>query len=262
MKLKTMTLIGALISSTAFAQIEDNSFLLEEGFNQEPGVYQFIQKYQTFNRAKGYEYSFENEIPIPDESRQFSYEFAHGRADSEGHGAISDITLSYRIQPLNKDGFLMADRFGLIVPTGRVEKGAGNGVWGFEFSKAVTIPVGEKWMNHWNFGFSVLPNAKSQGHDERGTITSFSSGTSLIYLFSDRLNFMLEALLESGQGIEADGSKSAETSLTLNPGLRFAVDLDWKETQIVPGISFPTEMLNNRTEHGVLVYLSIEPKFF
>jgi hypothetical protein len=252
----------SFLSFSAFAQIEDNSFLLEEGFNQERGVYQFIQKYQTFNRAKGYEYSFENEIPIPDESQQFSYEFAHGRATSEGHGAISDITLSYRIQPLNKDGFLMADRFGLILPTGRVEKGAGNGVYGFEFVKAVTVPVGKNWMNHWNFGFSVLPNAKSQGHDKRGTISSFSSGTSLIYLWSDNFNFLLEGLLESGQGIDETGAKSSSTSFTLNPGVRFAVDLDWKETQIVPGISFPTEMLNGPTEHGVLVYLSIEPKFF
>jgi hypothetical protein len=262
MKFFKLSTLGILISLSAFAQIEDNSFLLEEGFNQERGVYQFIQKYQTFEESKGFEYSFENEIPIPDENHQFSYEFSHGRPTSEGHGAISDVTLSYRIQPLNKDGFLMADRFGLILPTGKVDKGAGNGVWGFEFVKAVTVPVSEKWMNHWNFGFSVLPNAKSQGHSERGTISSFSSGTSLIYLFSDNLNFMLEALLESGQGIEADGSKSSETSFTLNPGVRFAMDLDWKETQIVPGISFPTELMNGPTEHGILVYLSIEPKFF
>ena len=72
---------------------------------------------------------------------------------------------------------------------------------------------------------------------------------------------MLETLLESGQSTNPDGSKSADTALTINPGFRFAVDMDWKETQIVPGISFPTELLNGPTEHGVLVYLSIEPNF-
>lgn len=246
---------------TTFAAIEDNSFLLEEAFNQEWGVYQFIQKYQTSDVAKGYEYTFENEIPITDKTHQFSYEFSYARPEASGTSAVSDVGLNYRFQPYNRDGVIVADRFSLVVPTGRVEKDAGNGVFGFEFMQSASILLNEKFITHFNFGFSVLPNAKTNGIDKRRTLTGFSGGSSLIYLWRDNVNFMLEALLESGQSVNEDGTKNAETALTINPGMRFAFDFDYQDTQIVPGISFPTELLNGPTEHGILVYLSIEPKF-
>lgn len=251
-----------LMTLTAQARIEDNSFLLEEAFNQEWGVYQFIQEYQVNQKTKGYEYSFENEIPITDKTYQFSYEFTRAREDGSGAGNIGDATLNFRWQPMNKDGILLAERFGLIVPTGNVNKGGGNGVFGLEFMQAATLTVRDNVMNHWNMGFSVLPNAKSQGIQKRGTLTAFTAGSSLIWLCNDSFNLLLEGLLQSGQSMLSDGSKEIGTSFTINPGARFAIDLDYKETQIVPGISFPTEILNNRTEHGVLVYLSIEPKFY
>lgn len=261
MKKKILGLLFSL-PLTTFAAIEDNSFLLEEAFNQEWGVYQFIQKYQTSERAKGYEYSFENEIPITDKTQQFSYEFAFARPESPGHGAISDVTLNYRLQPYNKDGILLSDRFGLIVPTGRVEKGAGSGVYGFEFMQAATISISDQFITHFNFGFDVLPHAKTAGIDKRRTLAGFTGGSSIIYLMKDNFNILLEGLLQSGQSTLADGTITSETSFTINPGFRWAMDFDWKETQVVPGISFPTELLNRPQEHGVLFYLSIEPKFY
>ncbi len=252
-----------LIPFTAYsAAIEDNSFLLEEAFNQEWGVYQFIQKYQTSERAGGYEYSFENEIPITDKTHQFSYEFSYLRAEKGGPEAISDVTLNYRLQPFNKDGVLLSERFGLILPTGRVEKDAGNGVYGFEFMHAASIFINDQFITHFNAGFNVLPHAKTSGTDKRNTLSGFTAGSSIIYMHNDWVNFMLEGLLESGQSTLPDGTVSSESSFTLNPGMRFAFDLDWKETQIVPGISFPTDILNRPQEHGVLFYLSIEPTLY
>jgi hypothetical protein len=259
--LKKLASLFLALPLCAFAAIEDNSFLLEEAFNQEWGVYQFIQTYTTQNVARGYEYTFENEIPITDKTQQFSYEFAVARQDAKSHGAISDVTLNYRLQPYNKDGVLLADRFGLIIPTGDVDKNAGNGVYGFEFMQAATILINEDFATHFNFGFTVLPNAKSAGTNERRSITTVTAGTSFIYLWKDSVNFLLEGLLQSGQSVLPDGTRSADTMLTINPGMRFAIDLEWHDTQIVPGISFPTELLNSPTEHGVLVYLSIEPTF-
>jgi hypothetical protein len=251
------------IPLTAFsAAIEDNSFLLEEAFNQEWGVYQFIQKYQTSERANGYEYSFENEIPLTDKTHQLSYEFAYARPETPGHGAIGDVTLNYRYQPYNKDGVLLAERFGLILPTGRVEKNAGSGVYGFEFMQAGTIFINDLFVTHFNFGFDVLPNAKTAGTDKRNTLAGFTGGSSIIYMHNDWVNFMFEGLLQAGQSTLPDGTITSDTSFTINPGVRFAMDLDWKETQIVPGISFPTEILNRPQEHGVLFYLSIEPTFY
>ena len=245
----------------ASAKIEDNSFLLEEAYNQEWGVYQFIQKYQTSNKGN-IEYSFENEIPISDKVHQFSYEFARIKSDGQSQSKFGDTTLNYRWQPLNKDGFLLAERIGLIVPTGNVAEGTSSGVVGFEFMQAATLTLSDRWMNHWNLGFEVLPNAKTAGHSARGTQSGFTAATSLIYLLSDNFNLMMEALVQTGQSINADETKEISSSVTLNPGVRWAWDFDWKDTQIVPGVSFPTEILNDRTEHSVLVYLSIEPKFY
>lgn len=127
--------------------------------------------------------------------------------------------------------------------------------------QAATIAINEKFVTHYNFGFEVLPNAKTSGVPTRRTLTGFTAGSSVIYLWKDNVNFLFEALMQSGQSTNPDGTKSSDATVTLNPGMRFAMDFDWKDTQIVPGISFPTEVLNGPTEHGVLVYLSIEPKF-
>lgn len=258
--MKWLLLVLTLIPAIAQSRIEDNSFLLEEAYNQEEGVYQFIQKYQTFDEAGLYAYSFENEIPITDKVHQFSYEFQFARADGIRHGAISDVTLNYRLQPVNKNGFLLAERIGLIVPTGRVQKNSGNGVYGLEFMQSASIEIAEQWMNHWNFGFSVLPNAKTYETAERRTLSKFTAGTSVIYLLNDKFNILLEGLLTTAQAATEDGSKEMESFLILNPGIRFSLDYAWKDTQLVPGISFPTEMLNGPTEHGILLYLSFEPK--
>lgn len=260
--MKKFIALALSLPVAAFAAIEDNSFLLEEAFNQEWGVYQFIQKYSTSELAKGYEYTFENEIPITDKTQQFSYELAFARPESPGHGAVSDVGLNYRVQPYNKDGVIVAERFGLIVPTGRVDNDAGNGVFGFEFMQSASLLLNDYFITHFNFGFDVKPNAKSKGIRERRTLTGFTAGSSIIYLWKENVNLMFEALMQSGQSTNPDGTKSAETSVTLNPGMRFAMDFDWKDTQVVPGISFPTEILNGPTEHGVLFYLSIEPKFY
>lgn len=260
--MKCLLILFFLIPHIVLAKIEDNSFLLEEAFNQDWGAYQFIQKYQTFEASKTYQYSFENEIPITDKKHQFSYEIPYQRAQDIEHGAIGDITLNYRWQPLNRDGFMLADRFGLIFPTGRVEKGSGAGVYGFEFMQAATMTVSDDFMAHWNFGFSILPHAKTDSTSKRRTLTSITTGASFVYLMKDDFNIMLEGLLESGQGLAEDGTKVNETSFTINPGLRYALDLVWKDMQIVPGISFPVELLNAPTEHGVFVYLSFELKFY
>lgn len=258
------TLLLALLALPVISQakIEDNSFLLEEAFNQEWGVYQFIQKYQYLDQSKTNEYVFENEIPISDKVHQFSYEIPIAKTDANAESSIGDMSLNYRWQPLNKDGFLLAERIGLILPTGKVSEGTGSGVYGLEFMQAATLTLGERWMNHWNIGFDILPNAKTDGHTKRGTTTGITAGSSIIYLLRDDFNLMIEALVQTGQSINADGSKVSESSVTLNPGFRWAWNFDWKETQIVPGVSFPTQMTDNKTDQGVLLYLSIEPKFY
>ena len=264
MKFSAVLALLLLTSSiSAFAKIEDNSFLLEEAFNQEYGVYQFIQKYQTdLKDKKTFDYAFENEIPLTDKVHQFSYEIPVAKTNEAKESGVGDISLNYRWQPVNTGAILLAERIGLILPTGSVAEETGNGVYGLEFMQAATIHLNESFVNHYNFGFTTLPDAETSGHNKKRTISSFSAGTSLIYLAKDNFNLMFEALVESGQEVDATGAKTAATTVTLNPGVRFAYDFDWKETQIVPGVSFPVDVISSRTSYGALLYLSIEPKFY
>ncbi len=114
-------------------------------------------------------------------------------------------------------------------------------------------------MNHWNFGVTYLPKAKFD-HSFKHDVVNTSIGTSLIYLLSGNVNFMFEALQANDQSYTQEGLREIESTLTLNPGVRFALNFD--NLQIVPGISFPYEVLNKEHEYGMLVYLSIEPKFY
>jgi len=55
--------------------IEDNSFLIEEAYNQEPGVVQHIFQsvYSSGPRQRGWAFAFTQEWPIYGQDHQFSY---------------------------------------------------------------------------------------------------------------------------------------------------------------------------------------------
>src|SRR6476660_8917897 len=55
--------------------IEDNSFLIEEAYNQEPGVVQHIFQsvYSSGPRQRGWAFAFTQEWPIGGQDHQFSY---------------------------------------------------------------------------------------------------------------------------------------------------------------------------------------------
>ncbi len=261
--MKKLLLLAALASTHSFAKIEDNSFLIEEAFNQVYGFYQFIQKFQTPTQKRdNYDYEFETEIPITDKVHQVSYEIPIANTDSSNRGGVGDVVLNYRWQPLNKDGFLVAERFGLITPTGSVRNGTGSGSYGFEFMQAATLPLRDHLMNHWNFGFSMIPSAKTSAHNFKRTVNTFTAGSSIVYLLNDKFNLMFEALVQSSQQVDDLGQKNSLTNVYLNPGVRFSIDLDYRDIQIVPGISFPVDVMNAPTEQSVLAYLSIEPRFY
>ena len=60
-------LSGALAEETR--KIQDNSFLIEEAYNQEPGVIQHIQAFQYMS-DKSWNYTLTEEWPVPRETHQ------------------------------------------------------------------------------------------------------------------------------------------------------------------------------------------------
>ncbi|HPS72404.1 MAG TPA: hypothetical protein PLM70_09135 [Bacteroidales bacterium] len=55
-----------------FQRIEDNSFLLEEAYNQEAGVIQHISTFQ-YDLMRSWNYSFTQEWPVPNQKHQLSF---------------------------------------------------------------------------------------------------------------------------------------------------------------------------------------------
>jgi hypothetical protein len=131
--------------------IEDNSFLIEEAYNQEPGVVQHIfnAAYNNDSRRRGWDFSFTQEWPVFSQDHQFSYTIPsrHLKDGADRIYGIGDILLNYRYQALEEGDLLpaFAPRFSLILPTGNRDRGTGDGVvgyqWNLPFSKKTGVSL-------------------------------------------------------------------------------------------------------------------------
>ena len=57
-----------------FERIEDNSFLIEEAYNQDPGVIQHISAFQLM-KNRTWLYTFTDEWPVPGRNNNFQQQF-------------------------------------------------------------------------------------------------------------------------------------------------------------------------------------------
>ena len=98
------------VSAEEAKRIEDNSFLIEEAYNQEEGVIQYIQAYQYSNRTKNWNYTFTNEIPMPNQTHQFSYTVPLARVGDAPvfQSRLGHIALNYRYQLIKNDDLALA----------------------------------------------------------------------------------------------------------------------------------------------------------
>jgi hypothetical protein len=241
-------------------KIRDNSFLLEEAYNQEAGVIQHIQSF-LYTRDKSWIYTFTEEWPVPGETHQLSVTVPVTHIHSDGtETGIGDILLNYRYQAVLKDPVAISPRFSLILPTGNAENGLGDASLGFQVGIPASIELTDKWVNHWNLGATYIPNAKGPNGTRRD-LNGFFYGASLIYLLSENFNFLVEGVGSSHETIEGGGSLRMENSFFINPGLRFALNFK-SGLQVVPGISMPIGVGPSEGERGVFVYLSLEHPLF
>ena len=256
--------LGFTTHAVAADVVKDNSFLIEEAYNQEAGVVQFIQGYQYVAPAHEWAYSFTNEIPVPDETHQFSYVIPVLKKDVAGDDKtqIGDVLLNYRYQLMNTELISMAPRFSIILPTGDYKKGFGNGVAGFQFNHAVSITLNERWTNHWNAGFTYTPDAKNE-LGETASLFGFNFGTSVVYNVTPKTNLLCEFVMNSNEVVAGQDTKSTESTYYVLPGIRSAFQAG-KDTEIVPGIGALLGVGPSAVEHenGLFVYFSVESKLW
>jgi hypothetical protein len=260
MKMKTSFKISAALVLLAWAEsaaaqtsgwpkaIADNSFLIEEAYNQEPGVVQHISTFFRPGSAGASDYSFTQEWPVGGQRHQLSYTLPYlFREEAAGLG---DVLLNYRYQLSDGErGTAISPRVSLVLPTRRA---LAEGFAGMQ----VNLPVSRRWsaglVTHLNLGATQL--VRGGASDLRG----YNLGASVIGLLKPRLNLLVEAV-----AIWADSNDGErvvrQRQFVLSPGVRGAIDIGG--LQIVPGVALPLTRSERRTHVGVFAYLSLEHAF-
>src|SRR5262245_5706009 len=98
-----------LIASEPVAKgIQDNSFFVEEAYNQEPGVVQHILNVPIdfTNGSREIAPSFTQEWPVFSQTHQFSYTIPY--IFTEDDNGMEDMRLNYRLQAFMEDKYTPA----------------------------------------------------------------------------------------------------------------------------------------------------------
>jgi hypothetical protein len=250
-------------ADAARGPIQDNSFLIEEAYNQEAGVIQHISTFQPSLQGRGWGYTFTEEWPVGGQTHQASLTFALAGTPGEGGMAtgIGDLALNYRWQALGDGDSVVAlsPRATLLLPTGDASRGFGVGGAGVQVNLPLSVVLSRHLVTHVNVGGTYVPSSARPGTGERAPLTSFAAGQGLVWLAHPRLNLLVEALYTRADRFGRAGAERTE-SLTLNPGLRAALDFA-SGLQVVPGVSVPIGIGPSRGELGVFLYLSFEHPF-
>ena len=245
------------ISTPVTAQIQDNSFLVEEAYNQERGVVQHISTFARPSEGDTWSYSFTQEWPLGGIRHQLSYTLPV-QNDPDGTG-LGDIGLNYRYQLVGnpETAVVFAPRLSLLLPTGSHEQGRGTGALGFQANLPLSLVVSPELVTHWNVGTTITPSAKDPV-GRQATTASFNLGGSAIWLLHPSVNLMLEGVWLSTESVGVGGTER-DDALLLNPGLRGALNL--ANLQIVPGIAYTFDVSSGSDDDALFVYLSFEHPF-
>lgn len=237
--------------------IQDNSFLIEEAYNQERGVVQHIS---TFQRTAGsWAYSFTQEWPVHGIRHQLSYSLPFSHQSGFGSG-LGDVALNYRLQLVGsgRAALAVAPRISLLLPTGSVPSGRGTGALGVQVFLPASVVISPSLVTHLNAGFTVTPQAHGPA-EARATATGLAAGASVIWLATRRMNLLLEGVWSRSEVVTSPGQVDASDSWTLSPGLRWAIDAPGG-LQIVPGVAWPIALGHGGSDF-LFLYLSFEHPF-
>jgi hypothetical protein len=238
--------------------IEDNSFLIEEAYNQEAGVVQHISAFAVQRGTRAWAYAFTQEWPLFSQRHQLSYTLPIVSAGRGTGSGVGDVALNYRYQ-LVSGTRAVAPRLSLLVPSGdeRRERGAGGA--GVQVNLPVSLEHSAQFVTHWNAGATLTPSARDAVGNE-ATTRSYNAGGSIIWLAQSALNFMLEVVWASDEAVSGPNERVRERSLFIAPGMRGAIDFA-SGLQIVPGIAVPIGIGPSRGDRELFLYLSFEHPF-
>jgi hypothetical protein len=240
--------------------LEDNSFLLEEAYNQEEGVVQNIATFQRDRRTGDWVGTFTQEWPAPGQEHQLSYTLALARVGGPDAAAAGpgDAAVHYRYQAVGAEGpVAVSPRASLLVPAGDARRGLGAGGAGLDLGIPLSLRFGTWLATHSNLSASWIPRAR--GPSGRGPMRGIALGQSAVLFPHPRLNLLVEALWTRTELASSAGGRRID-ELTLSPGIRAGMDLSGG-LQVVGGLAAPLGLGPSRGSRAVLGYLSLELPF-
>ena len=222
-------------------EIADNSFLVEEAFNQEAGVFQNILLIQ---RPDGRNWSFEftQEWPIASIRHQLSYtipvEGFKSPVTEDYDFSRGTIAVNYRYQLTMEEeaGYATSPRISLLIP--RSDFGDN---WGVQLNLPFSKQFGDVYL-HLNAGLT------NEGDGEGERDTQANAGGSLIYRAWPMVHLMVESVYRSGEDV-----------WLLSPGLRAGINLG--DHQLVLGAAVPIGLLDENDSQDFIAYISYELPF-
>jgi hypothetical protein len=244
--------------------LQDNSFLIEEAYNQERGVVQHIVNGLWNRSSEDWSLTFTQEWPVPDERHQFSYtllqKWAGDPSDESGFGPVM---LNYRYQALMDEARhpAVAPRLSVILPSGTLHDEFGLGSTGVQVALPASKQLGRHWEVNLNLGGTIFPSADTPWKGDRSEqLIDGSAGGSVIWQPYDAINVLCEVLIAQTEQITPRGGTAYHTHPLVNPGVR----VGWNGpggVQWVLGAGLPIGFGGDAGELGVFLYLSIENAF-
>jgi hypothetical protein len=216
-------------------EITDNSFLVEEAFNQGPGVVQNILVW-TRGQHGQWNANYTQEWPAPTMKNQLSYSITVASTGTANGFGDSLINYRYQLREETAGGPAISPRLSVVLPTGREADGLGGGTVGLDMNLPISKQFGNLYV-HANAGYTWLP-------DVQRTTRVAGSG---IWRLTSMLNLMLEAVV------------AFDESVTVSPGFRRGWNLG--EKQIVIGAAVPITRADGRATAALLTYFSYELPF-
>src|SRR5215471_12650711 len=236
--------------------IQDNSFLVEEAYNQEDGVIQhisFVQPTSTGDLV----YTQTDEWPLRSLKHQLSLTVGlnHSAAYAHSGPGWGDTAINYRYQLLGngETKVAIAPRFSLLLPTGDSSLGRGYGSWGMQVNVPVSIQHTQHLVTHWNAGVTLIPSAQN-AFGQHATAVNPNLGQSTVWLAKPRFNVLCEVVWSSNAYVTGPQGVARTQSVYVSPGVRWAYNFK-NGLQIVPGVGIPFGFLSVQDQKVVIFYL-------
>lgn len=236
-------------------EIVDNSFFVEEAFNQDRGVFQNIFSWSR-DGSGDWIANFTQEWPAPTVRHQLSYTIPFVGGGMATH--VGGVLLNYRLQVLEERPRRPAfsPRFSVILPTGRnVDETDRPGV---QFNLPFSKQIGDFYV-HLNAGATWL-HGVAAGETTRANLTSPAYAASVIWHTRPYLNLMLESVLTMQDTVVDEARTSAQRIATIAPGVRGGWTIG--DRQVILGAAVPMTLAEGeRRSTAFLLYFSYELPF-